>query len=782
MSSTRSTQIAVCLGLILAVAAPEADAAAAEKRCTDLGSDCICSEPMNVNDGTLSPSGWNPSDSPSSTECRSRFMESSCSSGSLTTTRIDDLDYGGSNPPGFAFRSTGTECFTWLVGEDGAPGADQRLCSRFYVRVDNNFVGAGQKNGGCPREDFKMWDMCNGHPNCSQMTENTGSGCGSAGNYHRWVLNVDSLSIENNYFLTSPDNFSWEGCRKDASGNGGWCRVEICASGDLDGNGSKQYQAKVTALDSGRVAQATSTAASGAPLDQFHFNFDLEGNAPAGYEVAYYMEASWPSNSGQFIGPAAEIEGSGGGGGGTPAAVCGNGLQESGEQCDDGNTASGDGCSSTCVIESAPAPACGDGNLDSGEQCDDGNTSSGDGCSSTCVVESASPPPATGVLFSDDFEGSLASIRSSWGNSTPGNISLVSDVPPGSPGSQAIRLDAAAGGTGYLFHQLPQNHDELYFRYYVKYEGGTYHHAGGMIGGYDPPTSYPQGDAGLKGVRPNGDRLLNFSYEALTNLPTDHMDTYVNWIDMQGADFQGQYYGRLFLEDLDIPHYDQWTCVEMRLKMNTPAGQKNGEWQLWVDGNEVANMVPGSPAGYWDSAGNWHFDAGSPGFQGFQWRDTSSLGLNWVKVQNFDATGRVWVDDVVVSTERVGCNGQAAPPPPPPPPPTGGGGSALTLSTTASVVGSDATITATVANGIGPYHYLFDCTDDGNWDSPILAPTNQTSVQHACSYGTAGTFSVRTQAWDEGTGDVLQDLRSVTTTSSGTSSAIGQPGKPVLVP
>ena len=53
-----------------------------------------------------------------------------------------------------------------------------------------------------------------------------------------------------------------------------------------------------------------------------------------------------------------------------------------GEQCDDGNTADGDGCSSTCQLSS-----CGDGVVDSGEGCDDGGTVDGDGCSSTCQVD-----------------------------------------------------------------------------------------------------------------------------------------------------------------------------------------------------------------------------------------------------------------------------------------------------------------------------------------------------------------------------------------------------------
>jgi cysteine-rich repeat protein len=34
-------------------------------------------------------------------------------------------------------------------------------------------------------------------------------------------------------------------------------------------------------------------------------------------------------------------------------AVCGNGVVEAGEECDDGNTANGDGCSSTCQLETA---------------------------------------------------------------------------------------------------------------------------------------------------------------------------------------------------------------------------------------------------------------------------------------------------------------------------------------------------------------------------------------------------------------------------------------------
>lgn len=84
---------------------------------------------------------------------------------------------------------------------------------------------------------------------------------------------------------------------------------------------------------------------------------------------------------------------------------CGDGFRNlKSEQCDDGNTRSGDGCSSTCRIERDRATTpivrrpkdqreppnvpsyCGDGILDDGEECEDSNSRDGDGCSSDCTL------------------------------------------------------------------------------------------------------------------------------------------------------------------------------------------------------------------------------------------------------------------------------------------------------------------------------------------------------------------------------------------------------------
>jgi fibro-slime domain-containing protein len=72
--------------------------------------------------------------------------------------------------------------------------------------------------------------------------------------------------------------------------------------------------------------------------------------------------------------------------------LCGDGKVEGTETCDDGNVMPFDGCSADCQLEpdcsgsSGCTSKCGDG-IVLGEECDDGNTASGDGCSSSCKIE-----------------------------------------------------------------------------------------------------------------------------------------------------------------------------------------------------------------------------------------------------------------------------------------------------------------------------------------------------------------------------------------------------------
>ena len=129
---------------------------------------------------------------------------------------------------------------------------------------------------------------------------------------------------------------------------------------------------------------------------------------------------------------------------------------------------------------------------------------------------------------------------------------------------------------------------------------------------------------------------------------------------MAGPPYQGQYYGRTMLAtERPTNVAGAWRCVELMLKLNSGSTIRDGELALWLDGALVQHFRPGSPRGAFDAAGNWVTNAAGPPFPGFRWRDTTALGLNWVKLQNYQGTHDVSIDDFVVSRSRVGCGASA---------------------------------------------------------------------------------------------------------------------------
>ena len=289
------------------------------------------------------------------------------------------------------------------------------------------------------------------------------------------------------------------------------------------------------------------------------------------------------------------------------------------------------------------------------------------------------------VVFAEDFEGaSVSSVTSRWSDiQNSGGLQLTGDRPSASSGSKALELRAVGGSTSgaHLFRRLPTNYDTLYMRYYVKYESTReYKHSGGMLGGYSPATSYPQGTAG---VCPDGDDRFSVSIEPTTD--TGRLDFYTYWRDMHPLR-NGNCWGNTLINDSAVSYPNRWFAVEMMVKMNDPTSSSNGELVMWIDGVKVAHHRQGSPNGTW-SGDRFVRGSGSP-FEGFQWRTTEALGINWTWLIHYapDVGGgdvsRMWVDDLVVATEYIGPisdgeggggpgGGGNEPPEPPPSEPLG---------------------------------------------------------------------------------------------------------------
>lgn len=102
----------------------------------------------------------------------------------------------------------------------------------------------------------------------------------------------------------------------------------------------------------------------------------------------------------------------------TRVVTCGNGVIEGTEACDDKNTNDDDGCAGDCrEIEagySCPKPGeacilqpvCGNGTRERGEQCDDSNDDDDDGCNSSCQLEDGYfCPPGESCIFIECGDG-----------------------------------------------------------------------------------------------------------------------------------------------------------------------------------------------------------------------------------------------------------------------------------------------------------------------------------------------------------------------------------------
>ena len=280
------------------------------------------------------------------------------------------------------------------------------------------------------------------------------------------------------------------------------------------------------------------------------------------------------------------------------------------------------------------------------------------------------------VILVETFgSGTPAELKGRW--SEANNTSGMAFVPGVRDSADGNALEIrSVGGTdngGHLYNSLAGGYDEIYLRYYVRYdEDSFYHHTGGYIGGFNPATAWPQG---LCCHAPEGDFALSAAFEIHEN---GEMDFYNYWADMKpwglvvtpnqfetdprtGAS-KPKASGNGFLAgSRPVFNFDRWYAVEFRVKVGTP-GVYDGELSLWVDGQLVNEWGPGYPSGHWEDPGtNFVPDpTDTTSFGGFRWRTDEALRLNWIWLAHYDTTSpvghtsRVSYDNIIVATEYIG--------------------------------------------------------------------------------------------------------------------------------
>ncbi len=112
------------------------------------------------------------------------------------------------------------------------------------------------------------------------------------------------------------------------------------------------------------------------------------------------------------------------------------------------------------------------------------------------------------VVFVEKFDSdSVDDVAQRWDSVQNLDImSLSSDVPEGSADGKSLLMTHVGGKStgGHLYRRLLPGYKQLFVRFYVKFHPNCaqIHHFGPHIGGYNPPTLWPQGSAG---TRPRGD-------------------------------------------------------------------------------------------------------------------------------------------------------------------------------------------------------------------------------------------------------------------------------------
>ena len=318
----RIERLGVWLVLVLTVVgvagALPSQAAAAEQRCNELGAGCVCSEPFNTASYVGGPDFFNPADS-TTKQCSAEpaviggavVRTSATIVGSNDATALSRLP-SGHGVTRFLTANNNHEG-TFMAGHGLDVSASfVRLAARWYVYHSPNF--AFKTDSGSPCQNTKIMEF-NGD---SRIDYTAGF---HTYNYLQFSPAVDCC-------VTGPGPNSSIG---PSQMQGKWWRFEAVLTNRsgpgykmmLYGKNVTDNSPEITILDlsmNGSVSNLRPPMLMSKMVTNNH-RWSPGGSGCAGWRgISHYMMAGWTTNSGQRIGPAAEIESGGGGGDAMPPA------------------------------------------------------------------------------------------------------------------------------------------------------------------------------------------------------------------------------------------------------------------------------------------------------------------------------------------------------------------------------------------------------------------------------------------------------------------------------
>lgn len=271
-----------------------------EVRCEELGDACVCSEPLDTNGwGVIDGEYADPVDSPSDTECAGQRGE-----GSVWYPRDTILTELASGMPATSrvlrvWTNTIANGESRLFGSRGIGEEATRTCARVYVRFGAGYEGAGVR--GClanPQMEI-AFASDDEHPRSRLRLYEEG------GAFH--LEGLDFGGVARTEIPGGGEALAHGDCSAE------WCRMELCVAGNLHEGTGLTADASVHTMG-GRVMTFGAAAVPDATLGRVRrvliADMSREGDCSGTRSYSHAMQAAWNEDTGQHIGPAAEIEGS----------------------------------------------------------------------------------------------------------------------------------------------------------------------------------------------------------------------------------------------------------------------------------------------------------------------------------------------------------------------------------------------------------------------------------------------------------------------------------------